>query len=220
MIPALVPAQPSLRVREVAPSRWGLPLLAALIALAAWPAQAQFKVVGPDGRVTYTDRQPAPGDGKVTALSSRIGPDGTDDPAFPLELRQAVTRYPVALYTASGACAPCDSARQLLKQRGIPFSEKQVMSSDDAEALERLSGGRDAPTLGIGAQTLRGFAPAVWGSYLDSAGYPRESRLPANYQYPAPSPLTQRREISDARAAPASGESPATVPLNPGNIRF
>ena len=161
--------------------------------LAGLPAQAQYKVVGPDGKVTYTDRAPPPSTAKFTSLGSRTIASGPTDPALPLELRDPAAKYPVTLYTVTGACEPCQSARQLLRQRGIPYGEKQVQTPEDSEALERLSGGRDAPTLAIGSQMMRGLAPEVWGSYLDAAGYPRESRLPTTYQYAAATPIVERR---------------------------
>jgi len=177
--------------------------LAAL--LTAMPAQALYKVVGADGKVTYTDRPPTSLVGnKVTALSTSGMAES--DIALPLEVRQAATRFPVTLYTM-GVCEPCDTARQLLRQRGIPHNEKLVATAEDGEALQRLSGGRDMPTLTIGAQALRGLSPEVWNSYLDSAGYPRESRLPANYQFPAATPLVERR-VADA---PATGRPPAAA---------
>ena len=195
--------------------------LAALFASA--PLYAQYKVVGPDGKVTYTDRPPASSSGKVSELGGRGGV-AAENAALPLELRQAVARYPVTLYASVGACDPCDSARQLLRQRGIPYSEKSVQSPEDADALERLSGGRDAPTLSVGAQTLRGLAPEVWNSYLDAAGYPRESRLPPNFAYAPATPLVARAAPPAARAAEASGErpSPAAAPTPPANsnIKF
>ena len=201
--------------------------LALLMLAAASTCDAQYKVVGPDGKVTYTDRTPAPSDGKVTSLTARGG-TAVGDAALPLELRQAAARYPVTLYVTAGACEPCESARQLLRQRGIPVAEKQVQSAEDSEALERLSGGRDAPTLTIGSQTLRGLAPEVWNSYLDAAGYPRESRLPASYQYPPATPITERREASAARPMPvrtapqADADSAAAprAPVNPSGIKF
>ena len=177
-----------------------LPLLVATL-----PALAQYKIVGPDGKVTYTDRPPI--QGRATA----------------------VARYPVTLYTASGACDPCNTARQLLRTRGVPFSEKQVLSAGDGDALERLSGARDAPTLAIGPQFLRGLAPEVWGSYLDAAGYPRESRLPPGYVYPPPSPIVERRELMVGPGAAASaGDNSAssaprtavTPPAAQGGIKF
>jgi glutaredoxin len=191
--------------------RW--PAHAALLVtlVAAWPVAAQYKVVGPDGKVTYTDRQPSPREGKVSALGAR--PEAPlAETALPAELRQVVSRYPVTLYTTSGACEPCDTARTLLRQRGVPYSEKLVVTGEDGEALQRLSGGRDAPTLTIGSQVLRGLTPDVWSGYLDGAGYPRDSRLPPGYQQPPATPLTERREIAPQRAA---APAPAPVPPAP-----
>ena len=210
------------------PQRAGVWLGAAFAALvAAAPAQAQtqtqYKVIGADGKVTYTDRAPTTSEGKVTSIGTR-GAAPSGDVALPLELRQAVARYPVTLYVMVGNCDPCEAARQLLRQRGIPVTEKQVQSPEDSEALERISGGRDAPTLSIGSQTLRGLAPAVWNSYLDAAGYPRESRLPINYQYPPATPITERREAvvkTTPRAAPAVEAAATPAPAaNPAGIKF
>ena len=195
--------------------------LAAVLGLAATPGHAQFKVIGPDGKVTYTDRPPPPSEGKATTLGAR----GTAPAAvisWPEELRQPVARYPVTLYVMASACAPCDNARQLLRQRGVPFTEKQVVTPEDGDALEKLTGGRDVPTLTLGAQTLRGLSSELWTSYLDAAGYPRESRLPANYRNPAPSPVTEKREVTTA-AAPAAPppvlepEAPAPI-VAPGGV--
>lgn len=186
--------------------------------------RAQFKVTGADGKVTYTDREPAQPDGRVTSLGARV-PAQPAEPELPFELRQTTAKYPVMLYTITGACEPCTSARQLLRQRGIPFGERQVISPEDSEALEKLSGAREAPTLTIGSQILRGLAVEVWHSYLDAAGYPRDSRLPGSYQYRPATPLVERREPAQraapaaARAAPPTGTSPATTAGTAG-IRF
>ena len=163
-------------------------------------AHAQFKVTGPDGKVTYTDREPSQPDGKVTSLGAKV-PVQAAEPDLPFELRQIVAKYPATLYTISGACEPCTSARQLLRQRGIPFDERQVISAEDSEALEKLSGAREAPTLALGSQILRGLAGDVWHSYLDAAGYPREVASAGSYQYRAATPLVERREQA-ARAPP------------------
>jgi glutaredoxin len=206
-----------------APALWGWAALLAVLACA--PAHAQFKVIGPDGKVTYTDRAPTTTDGKVTALGARSAPAAVEV-ALPAELRQPAARYPVTLFVTGSACAPCDAARQLLRQRGIPYNEKLVVTVEDGDALERLSGGRDAPTLTLGAQTLKGLSADLWNSYLDAAGYPRESRLPPNYQYPAATPLTERRETAAARtpaarAAPAEPEAGSNPPpAGTPNIKF
>ena len=210
---------------------WRLAAAAVLLA-AALPASAQYKVVGPDGKVTYTDRPPVtgtPAASRVTPMAPAAAPPAAAT-ALPTELRQVATRYPVTLYVVPN-CAPCDSARALLRQRGVPYAEKIVATEDDAEALQRLAGTRDAPTLTIGAQPLRGLSADTWNAYLDSAGYPRESRLPAGFQFSAATPLIERREAAPGRPAQraargrgdaAGDDAPAETSTPPasGGIRF
>jgi len=191
-------------------------LLFAVACLAAGPSFALYKVVGPDGKVTYTDRPPAPGAGRASPINTRTG--SSESPGLlPLELRQAASRYPVTLYTVASDCEPCADARQLLRQRGIPFVERQVVSSEDSEALLKITGGREAPVLAIGAQQLKGLEPQTWNNYLDSAGYPRESRLPPGYAYAPPQPLVERPAA--AARPPAAVQAPPPEPA-PGSIRF
>lgn len=201
---------------------WRVCALAALAALAL-PAQALYKVVDADGRVTYTDRPPAASQGKVTPLSAAGGAAPVDANELPLELRQVAARYPATLYVVAD-CVPCDSARAMLRERGIPFAERIVVTEDDAQALQALAGTRDVPTLTLGAQTLRGYSAPTWGAYLDSAGYPRESRLPAGYSYAAATPVTKPAEPvrpAAAASAPAAAERPASPrPAGAAGIRF
>jgi hypothetical protein len=192
-------------------------LRCAPLLLVALQSHAQYKVTGPDGKVTYTDRPPISTDSKVTAINAR---SGASEVSLPLDLRRAVSRYPVTLFVAGAACEPCDAGRQMLRQRGIPFSERQAQTPEDNEALERLSGGRDTPTLSIGSQILRGLSPEIWASYLDAAGYPRESQLPANYQYPAAAPVVARAAAPRA-PEPGTAPTPAAAPAaNPAGIKF
>jgi glutaredoxin len=210
------------------PLRSALPLallaVAASLVLVAMPSQAQYKVIGANGKVTYTDREPNVGDGRVTALGARA-PAEPAELDLPFELRQVASKYPVTLYTAADACDPCAAARQLLKQRGIPFSERLVVTKQDSDALVRLAGSRDVPILMVGAQSVAGLNPDVWVSYLDAAGYPRDSRLPTSYQYRPATPVVDRREPAVARGGAAPGavapQPPATAaPAGAGGIRF
>ncbi len=95
-------------------------------------ALGQYKVVGPKGSVSYTDRPPARTPGTVEQLEvpattvSQVTPNA----ALPLELRQVAGRYPVILYTTAKDCEGCEAGRQYLRQRGIPFNEKQVNDGD------------------------------------------------------------------------------------------
>jgi glutaredoxin len=191
-----------------------------LLALAASPAHALFKVVGPDGRVTYTDRAPGPADGRMQPVSKETG--RASDLQLPYALRQVASRFPVTLYTAVDCGDACTMARSFLSRRGVPYAERTAKTAEEREAWERIVGGTQAPTLTVGSQSLRGFAPAAWDETLDVAGYPKNSLLPASWQPPAPVPL-----IAPRAAAP----SPAPLPLpaarelerssdNPAGIRF
>ena len=201
-----------------------LGLLGLLEFAAAGTVLAQFKVVGPDGRVTYTDRPQVEPGGQVQALRRDGSPAG---PAtqflsavlLPAELRPLVARFPVTLYS-SADCPPCELGRSLLQQRGVPFSERLVGSDDDLAALQRLTAGRTVPALTVGGQALRGFQEVDWQATLDLAGYPRESRLPRGYLGPAPAPLVARSTPTvSGRAAPAAEPTPVAEPAASG-IRF
>ena len=198
-------------------------VLALLAGLAAGSALAQFKVVGPDGRVTYTDRPPPAAEGRSVPL--RNGRETAATPpqtALPAGLREAAARFPVTLYTVA-ECSPCEAGRQLLRQRGIPFTERTAgTTAADRDAWLRIVGSPDAPALVIGGQWLRGYSREQWASYLDTAGYPRESRLPPNYAQSAPTPLVERVVQQPPASAPATPAETLPEPPSdePGRIRF
>lgn len=197
--------------------------LCALGLVLAWPLAglAQYKVVGPDGKVTYTDRPPAQGSGKASPIAAAAGDAGSANAGLPFELRQVASRYPVTLYTSAG-CDACDVGRQYLRQRGIPFTEK-VAGGNDGEALVRATGARAIPALTIGSQVIQGYSADNWASYLDAAGYPKQSRLPGNYSPPPPSPLVAARPADAPAPAPTPAPppaEPAAPPPAPGGIRF
>jgi glutaredoxin len=194
--------------------------LAAALSLTSG-AWAQYKVVQPDGSVTYTDKPPAPTNARVTSLNRRgttLPPDtAATNSGLPMELRQAAQRYPVTLYS-SPECVPCDNGRRFLQQRGIPYAEKRVSSEEDALALERAVGGRTVPALTIGAQPLRGFSETDWTAFLDAAGYPRESRLPRNWAVQPAQPLTEKAAPPAPAPAPARPEpAPVEAPEIPAS---
>lgn len=199
-----------------------LPWIAAA-ALLAGPALAQYKVVGPDGRVTYTDRPPAaaPG-GQISGMRGSPAAAATTA-ALPYELRQPVSRFPVVLYT-SPECGPCDTARSMLRARGIPVTERQVLLQEDLALVERQTGGRSLPAMTVGNQAIHGYGEPQWASLLDLAGYPRQSRLPRDYVASAPVPLSPRNTAPSAPAAPEPAPAPEAPPETPAGdpppIRF
>ena len=197
--------------------------------LLAGPAQAQtvYRVVGPDGKVTFTDK---PSDASTNATATGAGgkPIGTDAVALPFELRQVVSKYPVTLYTSSN-CAPCGSGRALLGSRGIPFAEKTINTLEDVQALQRISGDSSLPFLTIGGQQIKGYSDSEWTQFLSAAGYPQASLLPANYRNPDATPLVVvqkpvpaiKPEPAQTQRAPAEpGKTPVDTTSNPAGIKF
>lgn len=194
------------------------PAFAAALLLGAPAAHALYKVVGPDGRVTYTDRPPSASEGRVVPVQGDVGRAG--DPALPFALRQVATRFPVTLYTASNCGDACVLGRTLLNKRGVPFTERTATSDEEREAWQRLVGGLEAPALKVGEQTLRGYVPVAWDETLDTAGYPRQSVLPPNYQAPPPLPLVERKPAPQRSAPPPPAAAPVDPAANPSGIRF
>jgi glutaredoxin len=212
--------------------RWlpSLALACATLALLPAVAQAQavYRIVGPDGRVTFSDKPPVTAT-QVTPQSSVGSESAGNGAVLPYELRQVVGKYPVTLYTSKD-CAPCDSGRSLLRSRGVPFAEKTVSTAEDSEALVRLSGVNTLPLLTLGGQQIKGYSDAEWAQYLGAAGYPEKSRLPSGYRNPPPSPLVavkaptpSEQKASDPGATanqPTAPVRPKVDPANPAGIQF
>lgn len=200
----------------------------AVTALCLMPlaATAQvYRIVGADGKITFSDKPPADSSAKATAPGSGTA-NAVAGNSLPFELRQVATKYPVTLYVGND-CGPCGAARSMLTSRGVPFTEKTVNSNDDIQALQRLSSDNSLPFLTIGGQQLKGFADSEWTQYLNAAGYPASSVLPASYRAPAATPLVAAKTVVPTTAAadaPArTRPAPATVAppaRNPAGIVF
>lgn len=213
------------------------PALVTALLLGATGVEAQtvYRIVGPDGKVTFSDKPPASPAANVSARSPAGKPvdANTQNSNLPYELRQVVARFPVTLYAGAG-CVPCNAGRLLLQSRGIPYTEYAIASNEDVEALQRISGDKSLPFLTIGGQKIKGYSEAEWSQFLNAANYPTSSQLPANFRQPAPKPLVSTQKLTpqptaaetpeaarplteeEATAPPASGPSPA----NPAGIKF
>ena len=198
---------------------------AALLMTAEAPAQTVYRVVGPDGKVTFSDKPPVAA-GNVAATGAGGRPVPINGPALPFELRQVVSKFPVTLYAAN-SCVPCGSGRTLLNSRGVPFTEKTVNTPEDAEALLRISGENSLPFLTIGGQQIKGYSDSEWTQFLNAAGYPTTSVLPANYRNVAATPLVAVQKPAPAvkpeapqRAPAAQERTPVDSTSNPAGIKF
>lgn len=207
-----------------------LPFSAMLLSLGMAQAQSVYRIVGPDGKVTFSDR--APSEGKDTPAGTKVTSGGTTNPALPYELRQVVAKYPVTLYTSAN-CNPCASAKALLNQRGVPYTEKTIAGNEDLAALQKISGDTQLPFGTIGSQQIKGFSSLEWAQYLDAAGYPAQSQLPQGYRNaeatplvalvktPAPTASVPEANRNNANRAGNTPRPPVTDPKsNPAGIRF
>lgn len=191
-------------------------------------AQQLYRIVGPDGKVTFSDQAPlAASKAKVTTGTGKTGSSAANNPALPLELRTVAGKFPVTLY-AGKDCGPCSTGRSMLTARGIPFTEKIIESNEDIAALRGLTGESTLPSATIGGQMFKGYSEQDWSQYLDAAGYPASSKLPASYRNPAPTPLVAKAPAPVAAVAAPPAPVPVTPtpapsgrdPSNPAGIRF
>jgi glutaredoxin len=202
-------------------SRTRLPIVAALMAACTvLPSQAQqvFRIVGPDGKVTFSDKPPSEPNAKAGPAPVVNMAAAASVAGLPYELRTVAGKYPVTFYSGP-SCGPCGAARAYLQGRGIPFVEKTVATGDDVAALQRLSGSNALPFLTIGSQQLQGYSDAEWGQFLDAAGYPKSSQLPASYRYPSPTPLVAAAPAAAPAQAGANGGAAGEEPIQTVNPR-
>jgi glutaredoxin len=168
--------------------------------LAALPTQAAqlFQWKDAQGHTYYSD-QPPPPSVKNAMQKSFKGSFVEGGESYAMKL--AREKFPVTLYiTACGA--PCDQAKQLLQQRGTPFTDKNPESNQDIRAeLQKLTGRTNVPVLLVGSDKLDGYEPGNWNAALDRAGYPKSAGT-------AKKPDTAK-EDSAPKNAPTSGTPPA-----------
>jgi glutaredoxin len=186
------------------PPRFALAIAAIALVPALAQAQQVYRWVDKNGKVHYGDQPPPPEDSKNVQQKRLGGGGGADTVQLPYATQVAMQKNPVVLYGAPTCGAPCEQGRAVLAKRGIPFSERDVSTSEaDAEALKKLVGAMDVPVLTIGERQLKGYDAGTWNSALDAAGYPRTAlpgqRPPAPPKPPAPPPAP-----ADAPAAPAA----------------
>lgn len=181
---------------------------AATLSVLAGAAMAQYKWQGADGGIVYSDLPPPPG---VRLITDRNGqpPREAAGPTLPYALKSVADKYPVILYSVPD-CQPCTSARQLLNERGVPFSERSLVSAADVDAFRALGFPEASlPGFSVGNDRTTGFESATWVRMLDAAGYPKSSILPSSFRQAEAQPLTppavQRVNVSVSESPAAEG---------------
>jgi glutaredoxin len=149
-------------------------LMAIWLAAASLPLGAAqlYQWKDAQGRTVYSDQPPPPSvrNSEQKAFKGNVIEVGESYAA-----KNAREKYPVTLY-ASACGAPCDQARQLLADRGVPFSSKDPQASPEAQAeLQKLTGRLSVPVLVVGSDKIDGFETGQWQAMLDRAGYPKSA---------------------------------------------
>ncbi len=167
-------------------------------ATAAAGASQLYQWKDAQGRTVYSDQPPPP---SVKSVQQKAFKGSVIEVGESYAAKTAREKYPVTLY-ASACGIPCDQARQLLTQRGIPFSGKDPQASPEAQAeLQKLTGRLSVPVLVVGSDRVDGFEAGQWQAALDRAGYPKS---------PAPGSKPETAAASPAPAPAPSAPAPAT----------
>lgn len=149
-------------------------LVTCLLLILPLTASAQlYRWVDANGRVTYSD-QPPPATAR-DVQQKKLGNNVFSTEKLSYGARKAMQDFPVTLYTGQDCGKGCDDARAYLKQRGVAFSEKGLVTSEDAATYRQNVGDGPlfVPALTVGSQKFKGFEKATWERLLDDAGYPK-----------------------------------------------
>lgn len=150
-------------------------LLASLIATPAFAGKL-YKWVDERGNVSYQDRPPPEGQGRVEEKNVRdsAGAASTDPTAA-----EAAAKGPVTLYMIP-KCSPCDAARAYLQKRKVPFTEVNVSEKNPQgqEAMRKKVGELSVPTITVGSKVMQGYVESLLSGELDQAGYPKVEETP------------------------------------------
>jgi glutaredoxin len=147
-------------------------LLLVLIGTATFAEEA-YRWVGKDGKIHYSDEPPPPEAKQVE--QKRLDASVVAGDKYPYDTRRAMANFPVTLFVTAKCGDACDSARSYLKARGVPYTEKSVVTQDDAAALKKATQSDTVPALLVGSMVSKGYQEAAWDDLMDTAGYPRRN---------------------------------------------
>jgi glutaredoxin len=147
------------------------------VALASPACLAQLhKWKDAEGRTHYSNvpvlgqSAPAavPHDRVGTASAPAAAPAAPAAPAT--QPAAASAKAAVTLYTTVW-CGYCSKTRAYLKARGIPFTDRDIEKSAEAQSDYRRLGGRGVPVILVGSQRMDGFSEGRLAELLKRGGY-------------------------------------------------
>lgn len=148
-----------------------LTLLLVLPLTAAAQEKTTYRWVDQHGQVHYSDLPPPSSALQVDEKRYAAPPP---DQTLSYTLRKLAADFPVTLYTSDNCGELCTSARTLLQNRGVPFTETVIATEADLAAYrQRFGAPESAPTLSVGTVPHKGFEAGGWNELLDRVGYPK-----------------------------------------------
>lgn len=154
-------------------------LLASFVATPALAGKL-YKWVDERGNVSYQDRPPPAGQGRVEEKNVRDGSGAASaEPGAAKAAANAAAKAPVTLYMIP-KCSPCDAARAYFKKRKVPFTEVNVSEKNPQaqEAMRKKVGELSVPTITVGSKVMQGYVETLVSGELDQAGYPAVEATP------------------------------------------
>lgn len=145
---------------------------------AAAQAQPLYKVVGPDGKITYTDQPPA--DPKTATTMQIQSAPSTPLPEsvlkYQAELQKSMQNRlaaaktqdssgPPTLFSAAW-CGYCTKAKAYLAAKRISFREVDIDTEDGARAYVEAGGKKGIPLLVAGGRRQQGFSEGSYDSFF------------------------------------------------------
>lgn len=156
-----------------------LALLCVVALCAAAHAETLYKVIGPDGKITYTDRPPEDGKSKATTMQIQSAPS-TPLPdsvlKYQAELQKSMQNRLAAakemgsmgtpvLFSAAW-CGYCTKAKSYLAAKKIGYREVDIDTEDGAKAYFEAGGKKGIPLLVAGSKRQQGFSEASYDSFF------------------------------------------------------
>lgn len=132
--------------------------------LAGLEARADvYKVIGADGKVTYTDKEPQSPGAKSEKLNIQTYSGAPSVSALD---------NPVGKVTILSAqwCGVCTRAKAYMKSRNIAFEEWDVDKSDYARSKMNQLGAKGVPVILVGNQKMVGFSEGALDAMLKKTG--------------------------------------------------
>ena len=145
-------------------------LIATVMAVAV--AEPVYKWVDDDGNVSY-HASPPYSDGYQVEEKEFSEPESNSvDEA----IQELARKHPVTLYYVEN-CSSCELARLYLRDRNIPFTEKNL--KDDRKVQQEVvakTGSLAVPVVTVGERVMNGFSQSLLEGELKQVGYPVEKK--------------------------------------------